>query len=351
MTRAWLLLPILVAVGCSEAPLGTHDYLPRIQPQLADFNVKLEAAPTAVAALRYSGPTEACPEVYEVLTTYEPATRIEADSISHLALGRSPKSKDKQPKEGEPIPDGEVLKAQIYYHGIRAEKRGVTRDVYISGLHAGPTAPTAGCLPQTWDPIEDTLTLGWPKLTGRVTAVDETWTGLRVAGKCNRSACVDPKTGGGGPEAHEFTCVTMDWQNQLVGIYDSGWDRLAVIRSLWTDGHGEPAPGNEEGIWTERTAVISLTHGRPVWAKTIVHHNFPLPTPDKSMAPITRTWEMRSVDECPGSLASLGWQRSEEVIAKAAEMLETLANSEELRRSHKRSSRTRATRDVEPNAE
>lgn len=351
MSRARFLLPILVALGCSEAPLGTHDYLPRIQPELEPFSVELKPAPTAVAPLRYGGPSDACPYVYEIATTYEPATRIEADSVSHLALGRSPKTKDPQPEEGEPIADGEVLEARIYYHGIRAEKRGVTRDVYISGLHAGPTAPTAGCLPQTWDPIEDTLTLGWPKLTGRVTAVDETWTGLRVAGKCNRSACVDPKTGGGGPDTHDLTCVTMDWQNRLVGIYDAGWDRLAVIRSLWTDGHGEAAPGNEQGIWTERTAVISLTHGRPVWTKTIVHHNFPLPTPDKSMKPIARTWEMRSVDECPGSLASLGWSRDEEITTRVSEMLETLANADELRRSHKRSTRKRATRDVDPDAE
>ena len=346
---AALILGAASIVGCAEAPLSTHEHLARANAELAAFDLELVAAPAVIADLRYQAPAAACAWVYEIASSYEPAQAQEPNTISHLALGPAPRGSGDQPPEGLPIPPGAYFSGRLYYRGIRAEKRGVARDVYLSGLHAGPTAPTAGCLPQTWDPIEDAMTLGWPKLTGRITAVEEAWTGLRVAGKCNRSACVDPKTGGGGPENHERTCITMDWQNEFAGIYTIGAEHFALVRSLWSDGHGPPEPSNKEGIWSERTSLVALTSGRPVWSRAKIHHNFPRPTADKkngAWAPVVRTWEMTSIDECAGSMSSLGWERPPATVEVAAVTLASLADADELAKSQKKSPKRGATREL-----
>ncbi len=200
----------------------------------------------------------------------------------------------------------------------------VTRDVFLSREHAGPASPLVGCMPQTWDPIEDALALGWPKLPARTTAVGERWTGLRVAAKCNRSACVDPTNGRGGPENHHRSCATQDWQNTLAGVYEHQGQRLALIQSTWTDGHGEAEPSNTLGLWSERTTLVSIDEGRPLWSTFILHHNFATPTVEQPWQGVERRWTMTAIDACDGGLADLGWTRPEQTLEPALRFAQLL---------------------------
>ena len=248
-----------------------------------------------------------------------------------------------QPDPARPIPNGETFAGRVHYEGIRVKDPGVSRDAWLSALHAGPASPTAGCLPQTWDPIEDAMALGWPALTGRLTAVDDTWTGLRVEGKCNKSACADPETGRGGADNPKRTCVTPNFSETLAGIYDVAGERYALVTTTWTDGHGPPDAGNTSGIWSERVALVSVDHGRPAWARAVIHYNFPQQLASGTWGPVTRTWEMQSIDDCAGSLAAMGWARSEADVQEAADAADALSRSDELRQSRQNSSRTRAS--------
>ncbi len=337
--RSFLIGLTLLLGACQDAALESHAQLPQLTEALQPFGVTLEVAPTSVTTLAYQTPSPACDQVYRIRIDNEPDIMHEEDSESFLSLGHPPPKRATVPTPAGPLASGEIFTANVYYKGIRAERVGVLREGYLSARHAGPTSPTAGCLPQTWDPIEDSMTLGWPKLTGRLTGVQERWTGLRVAGKCNRAACVDPKTGGGGPENHDRTCVTQDWQNRLVGVFEHQGERLALVHSTWTDGHGEAGPGNTTGIWGERVVLLSVDHGRPVWARHDLQHNFVRPTADKRWAPIHRTWEMQSVDECPGSLASLGWERPPAVLEAVQAQRDALADPETIREQIRRKPR------------
>jgi hypothetical protein len=317
---------LLAAVGlasCSDATLESHGQLPKLTEALAPYGLEPNVADTEVARLAYQPPSAECPHVVRISVVNEPDLMHEADSESYLSLGL-----DDDPNE-------DFTQLRTMYRGFRAEK-GVQRIGTMSETIVGPTSPTAGCLPKTWDPIEDAMTLGWPELTGRLTGIHERWTGHRVAGKCNRAGCVDPKTGGGGPENHHRTCVTQDWQNELVGLYEHQGEQLALIRSTWTDGHGEVGPANTTGIWAQRSTLINLDHGRPMWSRHRLHHSFPQPTADKSWAPIDRTWEMHTADACPGSLAAHGWDRPDDVITKVKDQLELQGNPALLRRAVRR---------------
>ena len=312
------------ATGCGQESLRAHEAQPEVVEALEPYGLQPAVADTEVATLRWHALPQSCRPAYRIHTEYEPDLMFEPDAISHLILGPARKPPVGRPPAASPLSGEQVFTGRAYYRGFRAEKRGVHRDMYLSGLHAGPTAPTAACMPRTWDPVEDALTLGWPKLTDRLTAVGESWAGLRVEGKCNRSACVDPQSGGGGPDNHHRTCVTMGWQNELAGIYEVGQQRVALIESRWTDGHGPAQAGNELGIWTERRVLFSLDHGRPVWAEVKVHHNFAQPTADKRYAPVLRTWVLESIDDCPGSLTDLGWSRPEEITRDLPQLQEAL---------------------------
>jgi hypothetical protein len=182
--------------------------------------------------------------------------------------------------------------------------------------------------------MEDALALGWPRLPARWAAVDEHWTGLRVEGRCNRSACVDPHTGGGGPDNHGRTCVTMSWDERLAGVFEIGGERFALVESRWSDGQPD-----QLGIRAHRLALVSIDHGRPVWARAVIDHPFPQMTADKRQAPVVRTWTMEAIDACPGSLASVGWTRPDDVVAEHARALEELAKSDEAKRREDASKR------------
>jgi hypothetical protein len=326
VNRAILFGAVMLA-SCSDATLESHGQLPRLAEALEPFGITPTVADTAVATLAYQAPTPECPHVLRIEVQNEPDLMHEADTISYLSVGIPAK----------PHSDGPYVDVQTLYRGFRAE-RGAQHMGSMSATEIGPTSPTAGCLPQTWDPIDDAMTLGWPELTGRLTGLGEHWTGHRVAGKCNRAACVDPKTGGGGPENHSRTCVTQDWQNSLVGIFEHQEERMALVRGTWTDGHGPADPSNTTGIWSERWTLINLDHGRPMWSRHRLHHSFPQPTADKSWSPVDRTWEMQAADACPGSLASHGWDRSDDVLAGVEEQLAMQADPDSLLRATRQKS-------------
>jgi hypothetical protein len=173
--------------------------------------------------------------------------------------------------------------------------------------------------------MEDALALGWPRLTGRLTAIGERWSGLPVEGKCARSTCVDPQTGGGGAEQHERTCVSPPWREELAGIYELHGELHAWIVSRWSDGHGAG-----QGISTTRHTLISVEHGRPVWSQTVVDHRFSQPVAG-GFAPVVRTWTLEAIDACPGSLHGLGWERPPELADEEARLRDRLAHADELR--------------------
>jgi hypothetical protein len=311
-------LASMIAIGCSaSAPPSTYDGLPELRRIMSAYGLSAEPADVAMAHVAYRPPSRSCPQVYRLHASYEPAIKHEEDSTSHVVLGH-----EDRPRSPRPAPD--VFDGQLVYAGVRAQ-RPIVRDWSLSSEMAGPAAPTAACFPRTWDPIDDAFALGWPRLPGGLTAVDHTWSGLRVEGKCNRSACIDPQTGGGGPDNHHRTCVTPSWQETLTGVYEIDGHRLALVRRHWSDGHGD------DGIRTEGRALLSIDHGRPLWAQVVVHHGFPQLAADDSWAPITRTWTMEAIDDCPGSLPHLGWQRPPEIDEDLQRMLEAFDRADELR--------------------
>lgn len=332
-----------LVLSCNGSAAESHGQLSSLNERLRPFDLQVEVANTGVGTLAYQAPATSCVQVYRVVVDNEPNIMHEPDSTSFLSLGAPPQSKKPRPPEDRPLPAGQVVDMNVYYKGFRAERIGALRESSISAQHAGPSSPTAGCLPQTWDPIEDAMALGWPKLTGRVTAVGERWTGLRVAGKCNRAACVDPKSGGGGADNHHRTCVTQDWQEQLVGVFEHAEERFALIRGTWNDGHGELGPGNSSGIWGIRTTLISIDHGRPVWSRYELQHNFPRPTETKQWSPIHRTWELQSVDTCAGSLVSYGWDGPEGMGTAIEEQLAAQADPDSIRLQHRKRPRDGAS--------
>jgi hypothetical protein len=322
---------VLLAACGSPAP-GSQLEEAEVDRAMQAYGLALAPAELPSVELGWQAPPEDCPHAYRLSTHYEPALRFEEDSASSLILGRHPRQKPEHPIEPGPIPTGHIVPAHLFYQGVRAERVGATRDVYLTGELVGPAAPTAACMPNTWDPMDDALALGWPELTGRLTAVGERWNGLRVGGKCNRSACVDPQTGGGGSDTHDRTCVTPPWHEQLAGLYEHDGELYAWIHSRWSDGH---EPG--QGISSERRTLVSVEHGRPVWSQTRIDHRFAQPVASGGLAPVVRTWTLEAIDACPGSLQAAGWERPPELADEEARLRERLAGADELRKTSRAS--------------
>jgi hypothetical protein len=315
---------LALLASCESGALGSIQHLPRLRRALEPYGLEVSVAPTSVASLQWRAPEADCAHVYRITVDHEPNLLHEADSVSTLVTGPSAKRRPENPPPGAWMDPDQVFTGQAYFLGLRAERHGVFRDWHLSREHAGPAAPTAACWPGTWDPIEDALALGWPRLPARLSAVDESWTGLRVEAKCNRAACIDPKTGGGGPEAHHLSCVTMSWKERLAGLYDLGGRRVALVTSEWWDGVSDES-GDRIGLWSERETLISVDHGRPVWARFVLHYGYAQPTETKEYAPIVRTWTLESVDACPGSLVDLGWVPHAEARAARDDALQRFA--------------------------
>lgn len=333
------------AVACGGAAAGSQLEEHAVDRVMQPYGLDLAPAEPASVELGWQAPPEACPHAYRLTVAYEPALRFEENGTASLVLGRHPRQRPERlgalgTANGAtepyptvelgpgPIPAGVMVPAHIFYQGVRAERVGATRDVTLTAEFAGPAAPTAACMPRTWDPMEDALALGWPKLPGRLTAVGERWSGLPVQGKCARSACVDPQTGGGGAEQHERTCVTSPWQEQLAGLYEHRGELYAWISSRWSDGHEAG-----QGIHTERHTLVSVEHGRPVWSQTVVDHRFAQPVASGGFAPVVRTWTLEAIDGCPGSLHAAGWERPPALADEEARLRDRLAHADELRKS------------------
>ncbi|MEX1367164.1 MAG: hypothetical protein AB1Z98_28815 [Nannocystaceae bacterium] len=321
-----MVLCALGGIGCGgPAPINVLEQT-AVDRALAPYDIEMQPAEVEAAELGWQAPPADCPHAYRLTSSYEPAMRFEDDNEASLVVGRHPRRQpDHEPSAG-PIPEGGMVPAHLFYQGIRAERMGSTRDVYFSRELIGPASPTAACMPRTWDPMEDAFALGWPRVPGRLTAVGERWNGMRVGGKCNRSACVDPQTGGGGEQTHDRTCVSPPWKERLAALFEHGGEHYALIVSAWTDGHG---PG--QGINTERQTLVSVEHGRPLWSRTRIDHRFGQPAADGGYSPVVRTWTLESIDACPGSLAAAGWDRPPQQVAEDERLRDRLANADELR--------------------
>ncbi len=375
-----------VGGGCGGTPDASWAGLTQILAPLEAYGLRPSPTPDVLAQLAWQAPDEACEQVYRLRISYAPAQLNETDSVSTLAIGRVPptvrtQKADVDVPEHAPIPAEVVAPLRLFYRGLRAEKRGSTRDIYATAQQYGPSAPIAACFPRTWDPMEDALALGWPQLPDHAVMVGERWIGGRVAGKCSRAPCVDPNTGGGGEQQHHRACVSMSWQERLAGVYELGGERYALVESHWDDGHGLVAMHAlvllavhflgggaaqsyaslddallalhdsgvlNQGISTDRTTLVSLDHGRPLWSRTTVNHRYPQPTTERTFAPVVRTWVLESADACRGSLASLGWQRPEGELAEVTDAIEQLRNTDELR---KRESKSKREADPQPAAD
>ncbi|MBL4683305.1 MAG: hypothetical protein JKY37_01855 [Nannocystaceae bacterium] len=317
VTVALLALGLMGA--CAEGHPSSHFEKLQAERILEPFGLTATVADTSVAFLAWHAPETDCAQAYQLSVSYEPGLKFEEDNEGGLIIARHRRQRPYRKRRGDgtrgvktklpdgPVPRDVVVPGELFYRGYRAERIGATRNFHMSSEFVGPASPMAGCFWRTWDPMEDAFALGWPKLPGRLTAVGEQWNGLRVEAQCSRAACVDPVTGGGGPDNHFRPCVTRPLRETLAGVYEIGGERFALIRSHWDAGH------EGKGISSTRTALISVDHGRPVWSEFVVDHRFAQPTVNGKMEPIVRTWQMTAVDRCPGSLASLGWDRPEQM--------------------------------------
>ena len=331
-----------LALGaCTNAHPDTHYEKPALDRLLEPFGLSATAAETSVAYLGWQAPDSDCPHAFRLDVSYEPALKFEDDNTGWLVIGRHPRRKPfrQNPDDGTkgpktklppgPIPEHVIAPGQLFYRGFRAERNGATRDIYFAQDFVGPASPMAGCFWRTWDPMEDALALGWPKLPGRMTSIGESWRGLRVDAQCARAGCVE--NGGGGPDAHYLPCAVGPFVETLRGVFEIDGERYALVRASWDDGH------DGEGISSERESLISLDHGRPVWSKLVVDHKFQQLTKDGKFAPIVRTWEMTAIDSCPGSFASHGGRRGELDVSKVDELQQSLSDTDNLRRANKQS--------------
>lgn len=292
----------MVRVLCATAAAALACAAPDDSPPPLDlepeYGLSLSEAPSPAALLAWHPVDPDCPPAYRVRVdeSYPPGleefmhTRAE-HSESVLTLGRGVLPRRTWPTG--PVPHGEVDAGQLLFRGPKTAGRELLREWALSATTLGPAAPDAACYERTWDPVEDALALGWPALPGRVVRVGEAWRGARVEARCNRAACVDPETRGGGPEAHERPCATPSWRERLVGLYVLGDRTVAQVTSLWTAGHA-----SDTGIWSERTALVDVASGRLVRAEAFIHHNF---------SGIERRVTVDAVDACPGGLVAAGW--------------------------------------------
>jgi hypothetical protein len=303
--RAARLLVTLLPACAGEADVDPEDGSLAVA-ELGEFDLSPRADPARAAPLAWHTPA-ACPQVYRVRVdeTYPPGL---AERLHTQAEHSESFFVVSQPREGErvtwppgPVPKDRVFTGRLTFQGPRTQDRPVLRDFALSAELAGPAAPDAACMERSWDPVEDTLALGWPRLPARLVARGETWRGARVEARCNRSACVDPQTGGGGADNHFRPCATMSWRERLDGIYTIGDEHVAQVSSFWSDGH----PLGET-LASERIAVISVEHGRLLHSQTFVHHGY---------SGIEREVRVDAVDACPGSLVAAGWTPGPAIIA------------------------------------
>lgn len=279
---------------------------------LSEYGLEPPPPSSSVAAhLAWHAPSRDCPLVYRVRVdeTYPPGLAEllhtqEEHSESYLAFGPRPLSAAPWPPG--PVPRGEVVEGALVFRGPKNGGRQLQREWASSATLVGPGSPDAACFERTWDPVEDALALGWPALPGRPTALGESWRGAKVESRCNRAACVDPETRGGGAVAHHRPCTTMSWEERLVGLRALGGGLVAELESVWSDGHELGV-----GLWAERSALVDVDRGRLVRAEAFIHHTF---------TGIERQVRVDAIDACPGGLVAAGWTPPERLAAALDEL-------------------------------
>ncbi|MBK8261523.1 MAG: hypothetical protein IPK80_09295 [Nannocystis sp.] len=293
-----LALVLAVSLGCAPTPPASA-----VAWFTALAGIALEPAATGAIDLRWRPPSE-CAQVYrisideDVPEHLQRLTKTPAEhSHSYLAIGPDRLRSTGRAAARPGVDD--LWQGALLFRGPKTHDRELRRELFFSGALIGPASPDAACFERTWDPIEDALALGWPRLPARLVAVGESWSGARVESRCNKSACIDPESGAGGPEAHHLACVTMSWRERLDGVFvgrstSAQERRLAAISSVWSD--GQP-PG--VGISTERVALVASDSGRLVASEVLIRHGF---------LGVTRRVVIEAVDDCADGLPTLGWR-------------------------------------------
>jgi hypothetical protein len=239
---------------------------------LGAWRWQLDDRAAAAAVLSWQAPDE-CVEVYRVqidehhrdasVTAF--VGHEEEHATHHLALARDPtrtRTRELAPVLGVLITENHEPRVRELWWGTRS---------------VGPSAPDFACRRRSWDPFEDALALGWPRLPGARTWVGERFSGAAVEGRCHETVCLDPD----GSFGHSIPCRARPWAEQLVGA----WDGLAVLRGEWDDGH-DPAR-TELGILTSREVVID--EGRPLYVRAVI---------DQRWAGVRRELALVRLDDC-----------------------------------------------------
>ncbi|MFV8750531.1 hypothetical protein ACNOYE_08255 [Nannocystaceae bacterium ST9] len=158
------------------------------------------------------------------------------------------------------------------------------RELFVDpeGRSLGPAAPDFACRARGWDPLEDALALGWPRLPDAAVRPGDRWTGALVGGRCHETPCLDEQ----GQFDRARSCQAQPWSEQLAGwIEIAGELEVAVLRSRWDDGHS-----GELGIVSTRE--LAIAEGRPLLAQVEVEHRW---------TGVIRRLELRAIGQCePG---------------------------------------------------
>jgi hypothetical protein len=232
-------------------------------------------APRSVAAaevLSWQPPSE-CIEVYRVRVDDRHRDQSVTVFVGHeeehasyyLALARDPA----RTRTSELAPVLGVLTV--------ADHEPRVRELWWGTRAVGPSAPDFACRRRSWDPLEDTLALGWPRLPGVQTRVGEHFLGAPVEGRCHETVCLDPD----GNFGHSIPCRARPWSERLV----SAQGEFSVLVGDWDDGHDPARP--ELGILTSRTAV--LDEGRPLYVRAVIEQRW---------AGVRRELSLARLDDC-----------------------------------------------------
>lgn len=271
----WWLAPRRAAARASQSDEARE--LRRVTIEtLAEMgiDVSLDDRRAEAGTLRWRAPGE-CVELYRfrVDERYRDASvetfvgRPEEHATYQLALARDPTrsaSEQLQP---------------VIATLTRPDADTRVRELWWGEVEVGPSAPDFACRRRSWDPLEDALAFGWPKLPGSSTRVGERWVGAHVEGRCHETVCLDVD-GSFNPNA-AVPCRARPWSERLVGAEGE----LAVILGDWDDGHDPARP--EFGILTSRELVID--EGRPRYAKAVIEHRW---------SGVRRELSLVRVDDC-----------------------------------------------------